>query len=164
MIPVFAIDPGWMTGIIVGEYSDTTPLEVNRILQVDGGLEGVADDLTRLRVANPSARVVCERFAPRPMAGSYKLRELEPLRIEGFVRATWGPNVTWQTPSAMLIGGGKGPEGKRNADNILRAGKLWSTGKTVGQKDANDANAAMKHLLAFMRNIEHEPTIERYLK
>lgn len=163
MTPIIVFDPGWMTGIVIGQFNDHDPVTVKEILQIEGGLDALEPMLPKLKADNPEAKIVCERFTPRPMARSYKIRELEPLRIEGAVQLNWESAVTWQRPASMLLAGDSGPAGKRAADDILRAGGLWSTAKTVGRKDANDANAAMKHLLAYMRGAGHQPTIERYL-
>ena len=65
----------------------------------------------------------------------------------------------------VLRNGATQAERKRNSDNVLRETGWWLTGSdpNVNYKDANDANAAAKHALAYMRSIGHEPTITTLL-
>jgi hypothetical protein len=63
----------------------------------------------------------------------------------------------------LLAGAGHGSpsRNKTAADNILRAMGLWTLPSEVdNHPDANDINSAMKHLVAYLRNIGHEPTLE----
>lgn len=160
-----AIDPGMATGVFVGEYDETTPLLRTGFIQIPGGLPAFSDWFIENLTYYDSAKwdvLVCEKFAPRPMARTLKLDELEPIRIEGWL---YEYSPEWQRPGAMVLkDGATQAERKRNSDDVLRRNGWWLTGKDVGLKDANDANAAAKHALAYMRSIGHAPSIETHLR
>ncbi len=173
---VLSIDPGMRTGIILGRYSDETPYERIDFWQIDGGLEGLIPWLREHHdpeyqrwyfypheVGHMDFTVVCEKFVPirSKVARTFKTEELEPIRIEGALRMELGDTIVWQRSSAMVLAGGETPaERKRNSDDVLRNAGLWLTGKKdLGMSDANDANAAQKHAIAYMRSLKHEPTM-----
>ena len=161
MTSIMAIDPGMETGIFVGRYGPESPLSAFRHFQAPCGVAGLHAWLSfqSFTIITEPDVVVFERFTPRPMSRQYRREELEPLVIEGYVYARFGDRVVYQNPQRMLINGGSGAEGKRNADRLLRNLGLHMTGADVGRPDANDANAATKHALAYMVSIGHEPTI-----
>lgn len=150
---LIAIDPGMRTGMVWGSYSKTQPFERMGFTQIDGGLDALAGRIS----GEYSAVVVCEKFKTRPMARSYKLAELEPIRIEGFLRGIF-PDIKWQWPEQRKLTTGP----MKESEDILKNAGLWLTGKDLGMNDANDANAAQLHALAYLRNIGHLPTVERY--
>ncbi len=174
---VLSLDPGFRTGIILGCYTDETPYERIEFWQVDGGLEGLIQwmdvfwDYEYKSFAFPRHGLfvgfdltkVCEKFVPirSKVARTFKTEELEPIRIEGALRMELGDGIVWQRSSAMVLAGGETPaERKRNSDDVLRNAGLWLTGKKdLGMSDANDANAAQKHAIAYMRSLKHEPTM-----
>lgn len=170
---VVSIDPGMSTGVTLGDYDDATPYERLGFWQIEGGLPALRDWMKYHHYYNdgwyfggflPRVTVVCEKFVPLPAPRSFKLAELEPIRIEGVIEDRFGDTVVWQRPAAMVLAGGETPaERKRNSDDVLRRGGLWLTGKSVGLKDANDVNASCKHALAYMNRIGHLPTIYKYL-
>lgn len=148
-----AIDPGQETGIVEAEVDGGSVL-VQARHQLVGGLDGVVEYLWELYHGNWEARIVCEKFSPLPTARAYRLNELEPIRIEGAIEAMFGLDlVTFQRTSALTIAGSHGnpAANKKAADDYLRDCGLWTTGKVVGRRDANDVNAAMKHLVAYGR-------------
>lgn len=160
MTTLMVVDPGQMSGVFFGEFDAATPLMRTGYMQVPGGIQGLVRALSG---AHPEV-VVSERFSPRPNGGrQYHLNELEPIRIEGWIEIMF-PRVIWQTPGAMVLkSGATQAERKRRSDDVLRSAGWWLTGKDVDYKDANDANAAAKHALAYMRSIGHAPTIETIL-
>lgn len=160
MTTLMVVDPGQMSGYFYGEFSESKPLTRLGYKQVPGGSLGFHAFMEGRR----ADVVVSEKFAPRPIGNRlYKLEELEPLRIEGWLEIEH-PNIIWQPPSAMVLKNGSSQaERKRNSDDVLRRNGWWLTGKNVDYKDANDANAAAKHALAYMRSIRHAPTIDAYL-
>jgi hypothetical protein len=163
MKTLLAIDPGMATGLFWGKYDTLTPLTRLGFAQITGGLRGLMAFLRDNPIMH-SHLVVCEKFDPRPMARQFRTNELEPLRIEGAVEFMFEDDVTWQRPASMVLAGGDTQaERKRKSDDILRRNGWWLTGKDVGLADANDANAAAKHALAYMRNIGHEPSISAHL-
>lgn len=151
------------SGLFWGHYNLLTPLTRDGFAQVPGGLDGVMDFLEELDLYHDV--IVCERFDPRPMARQFRTAELEPIRVEGAVKRAYRSwEIVWQRPASMVLAGGDTQaERKRKSDDILRRNGWWLTGKDVGLADANDANAAAKHALAYMRNIGHEPSISAHL-
>lgn len=173
MTTTLVIDPGMSTGIVLAERGDMTPFKIIGQWQLmDGGLPQFVDWVDNTFEGSwQGLEVVCEKFSPLPRV--FKLRELEPIRIEGYVYGLCNSGfdipVKWQPPAAMLIAGTnnggntraqKQAANKRAGDDVLRKLGLWTTGKQFGTKDANDANAAMKHLIAYLRNIGHGPSLE----
>lgn len=184
MTYILGIDPGMSTGIVLGEYTDDTPFEVIEKWQVERGIhgwlawkgnhvgsngsliwtDGGIDEDPFGMLAHWDVIKVCEKFIPRPMARSFKLDEVEPIRIEGSVLDTFR-SVVWQRPPMMVLAEGDTPaERKRASDDVLRRMGLWSTPKSMGPeytlKDCNDINSAMKHIVAYLRSQDHQPTLE----
>lgn len=158
---ILVIDPGMDTGIVVADFDETSgTLVILGRWEVPGGLEGLlqwdlAKDMGDRRIEPYHDHVVCEKFRVGPR--TYRRNELEPLVIEGALTAVYGKRMNWQYNDSMLIAGNVGDRSanKRAADNVLRDLNLWSTGRQVGHKDANDVNSAMKHLVAWLRNNDY---------
>jgi hypothetical protein len=159
------IDPGMTSGFFFGTYDDMTPLFRTGFRQLPGGATAFDEYMQELDDEGHAWDIiVCEKFAPRPMARTLKLEELEPIRIEGMLQKGF-EHIHWQRPAAMVLRQGDTQAArKKNSDDLLRRNGWWLTGKDVGLKDANDANAAAKHALAYMRSIGHMPTIETHLR
>lgn len=165
MTTLLAIDPGMSSGIFLGSYTEDTPLVRMDWRQVEGGLDAF---LPVIQGGDPSLLqcadvIVCEKFSPRPTARQWKLDELEPIRIEGAMRGLAGGRVHWQKPEAMVLRQGRTQtERKRHSDDVLRELGLWllpMDARAYGMEDANDANAAAKHALSYLRSIRHPPTL-----
>lgn len=180
MTYLLSIDPGMSTGIVLGRFEDNTEYERLEFWQVEGGLPGLRAwldihfnetdsgwwkfrDIFPYVIESYEVTIVCEKFIPWPAPRSFKLNELEPIRIEGVIEDRFDPEVVWQPATAMVLAGGDTkPQRKRNSDDVLRRMGLWTTGKDVGMKDSNDVNSAQKHAIAYLKNIGHEPT-KRFL-
>ncbi len=168
MTYLLSIDPGMSTGIVSGWYSDTDPYVREEFWQVEGGLAGFRQwwwGWPNYYTGDPL--LVCEKFTPLPsMTRSFKLNELEPIRIEGALEVLWDRTpIVWQRPAAMVLAGGDTTaRRKKNSDDVLRRMGLWTTGKQVGCKDANDVNSAQKHAVAYLRSIGHAPTLQALLE
>jgi hypothetical protein len=106
--------------------------------------------------------VVSERFKPRPMARSYRLDELEPLRIEGYLWSMFdrqGGSLVFRDPETR----GSGKDGVRGMERVLREHNLWLRPSDIpNHDDADDANSAQMHALAYLRSIGHLPTIHAF--
>ena len=152
-----------MSGLVVAEFTPTTLPVILWKEQIPGGMEGIEKVASDESISVLDV-TVCERFRMTPLARTAE--QVEALRCEGAVYA-WCKPVVWQYNDQLLIGGmHDGPTrekraaaNKRAADNVLQELGLWTTGKQVGYKDANDVNSAAKHLIAYLRNIGHEPTL-----
>lgn len=159
MKKILAIDPGLETGFVLGEYDDDADLRIVGAWQTTGGLDGATPSLRSMN-ANDLDTWVFEKFRVTPRV--YKSAEVEALRFEGAVRML-RPDVVMQYNGSMLLAGGGRPTAAKNkqaADAVLRRMGLWHTGSMIGAKDANDVNAATKHLVAYLREAGHAPTLE----
>jgi len=160
---ITVIDPGVETGEIYAEYWDDSPLRIIERRQYLGHPNYV-------EIKARGGLVVCERFVPLNNDGfSHTAATIEPVRIEsalmqhGLMPEDY-TDKRWQRAGCQLIVGKRGyPTRKQANDAFLREHGLWSTGKTVGRPDANDANSAMKHLIYYMKNtLVHHPTIDLF--
>lgn len=159
MKTILAIDPGMETGFVHARYDDDKPVEVIGAWQTQGGVAGAIPSLVQMS-AKYLDTWVFEKFRVTPRV--YKADEVEALRMEGAVLLCRRDVVMQYNGSMLLAGSGHGTAGKNKtaADNALRRLGLWHTGKQIGAKDANDVNSAMKHLVAYLRDNGHRPTLE----
>lgn len=160
MKKILAIDPGMSTGLAHAVMHDDEPLEFLEVHQIEGGLSVDLMAEINLRV-NVVDFVVVEKFLPRQMARSYRLEELEPLRIEGFIQCAVDGFVVvdWREPSQRKLVDGDIPA----SEAILRKMGYAKTGRDVGCRDADDANSAIMHALSFARHLRHVPTMRAIL-
>lgn len=161
MTYLLSIDPGMSTGIVLGRYDREKPYERIDRWQVEGGLTGFIefyDDFGSDYLHG--GVVVVEKFVPLRSNRTFRVDELEPIRIEGAIQMV-GISPVWQRAASMVLAGGDTPaQRKRASDDVLRRMGLWSTGSQVGRKDANDVNSAQKHAIAYLKSIKHLPTLE----
>lgn len=159
MTSIAVFDTGQTSGLVQAWFTPDAAVEILSKSEVPGGAEGLADVASMVGVGGVDI-VVCEKFRMTPRART--AAQVEPLRCEGVVLA-WN-HVIWQYPDAMLLAGGHHGSPGRNktaADNVLRRMGLWTLPSEVpNHTDANDINSAMKHLVAYLRNIDHKPTLE----
>lgn len=116
------------------------------------------------------AVVLVEKFTARGGANSgfsYTTASLEPLRVEGAILAL-GINPQWVSPAQQYFLGGKSLQEKLKARNawLKEHAELgyYLTGKSVGQKDADDARSALSHAISWLRRNRHEPTMNLFRK
>lgn len=157
MSTVLAIDPGMSTGITLMEYEIGKRPEIKWQWQIERGLVGLKSDFPwEMHIEH----AVVERFTPRPVAFSYSLDELEPLRIEGWLSAMFHEReITWQDPPQRKL-----VRTLPETEEFLQAYGYWATGTDVGCKDADDANSATMHALAYIRNQAHRATIDMLIE
>src|SRR5690606_18828515 len=104
---ILSIDPGMSTGMVWMNYTDTSLPQVDIIQQVPGGMRAMMEYLPDPDhfTADGNPELVVEKFSPRPGARSWKLAELEPIRIEGMLEYRFGTRITWRKPEQRkLIG------------------------------------------------------------
>ena len=153
---IVAVDPGWSTGIVSAEWNqDTYALDIEKKVQVEGGLKGLIES-GYLHLILEADLVVCESFIPRPMARNYRLIELEPLRIEGYLKARVESEMVWREPGRRKLVEGT----MTQSGHVIKAMGLWTLPSEVGFPDANDVNSAMMHLVAYLRDIGDERILE----
>ena len=154
---LISIDPGMSTGMVLALYDADKRMEVIHAGQVAGGIQGALLEIEDL--IDPEMVIVCEKFSPRPGARSWKLAELEPLRIEGALEAIYGDRIYWRKPEQRKL-----VRDLSTTELFLKANDYWTTPKDVGQKDADDANAATMHALGYLRDRAHRPTIDMLIQ
>lgn len=156
-LDIVSIDPGMSTGMVVAEVGDHTPLEIKGVYQIEGGLAGLRGS-GLMHHAYEADTVLVELFKPRQMARSYRLNELEPLRIEGYLEARLAEHDrTWwgrEPAQRKLVSGFMSA-----SEDALKAMGLWTLPSDVGRKDADDVNSAMMHLVSWLRSAGHAPTL-----
>ena len=167
MTYLVSIDPGMSTGIVLGWYDFEEAYRRVDYWQVTGGIKGFRtwwdSDVFHLRRDGFHVVYVCEKFVPLQNQRTFRVDELEPIRIEGALEILLGEEPIWQRSAAMVLAGGDTPAARKKAsDDVLREAGLWLTGKQVGHKDANDVNAAQKHAIAYLRRTKHELTMLHY--
>lgn len=188
MTYLLSVDPGLMTGLVLGEYTDDTTYERLAYWQVSGGLGGFLEwhyqnwdrgehwlfgiPYEERISADFEIKVIAEKFVPLSGGGfSHTLKSVEPLRIEGAMVALGmiedyapdGGNANWQRADKQYFCGGKTKAEKRKlSKQFLKDHGLYLTGKDVGQKDAEDYFSSILHAFAYMRKIGHEPTLKHY--
>jgi len=169
-----SIDPGISNGACLFSWDEDEPFKQEALYQFGGGAQGLADfiesqDIVVNRTAGawfngatPLDRIVVEKFTPRNNS-SFALTQdsVEPLRGEGvLIGHGFGPFITWQSPAMQYFMGGIDlKEKKKRSREFLKLHGLYATGKTVGQKNADDAISAELHAIAAMRKMRHMPTL-----
>lgn len=161
MSTVLSMDPGMSTGAVAAKIMDDELPTIIYRKQIEGGLASLSGD-PFWTYGLHQERTVCEQFHPRPMSRTYRLDELEPLRIEGYLLATlgWGEILFRQPEQRHLF---KETETFTKSAAFLKWAGYWTVGSEVGCKDANDANSAMMHLFGYLRDRKHRPTISLLL-
>lgn len=150
---IWSLDPGMETGLaLLDAAPDKRPVKV-ATEQVQGGLAGVRVDIETI---DRNHVIVCEKFSPRPGARSWKLNELEAIRIEGALEVLAPSDVYWRKPEQRKLIG----DSLQLTNRFLREAGYWTEPKELGRPDANDANAAMAHAIGHLRDHGHIPTIE----
>nr|DAJ48596.1 MAG TPA: Monokaryotic chloroplast 1 junction resolvase, DNA BINDING.86A [Caudoviricetes sp.] len=145
---IIAIDPGVSTGLVAAYIDDSGVVEIKEFDQrtfsdytdtVDWILQ-VIDKC--YRQTNSTPIVVCEQFDLRP--GNKFNADLTPVKINAVLEYKL-PRVVFQIP-AQAKGLVK--------DSVLKNIGWWATGKTIGQKDANDVRDALRHLVYYLVHVE----------
>lgn len=179
------VDGGLSTGIALVSYSDTQPLKVEQVWQVEGGVDGFLEwweesldeghswsDRAFIskgrRLDFDMVRFYSEKFTPRQ---SLTLDAAEPLLVEGAMVALGlipsyrKDKSRYQHPAAQYFTGGTSLADKKKRSNAwLKAHGFYFTGKDVGQKDADDARSAVRHAINHARKRKHLPTLNAYFK
>ena len=155
MNALYAFDPGLITGIAVGSYSDSEPYELDRCMALS--FEDLSESFWD-REWQYNSTIVIEKFIPNP-GNQFTLSQddIVGVQVEGMLKHVFGAeNINWQLRSD------KGKAGVM--DKVLKEHGLWQTGDDVNWIDGRDANDAIIHSLVYLRNIGHEPTLRKYFR
>lgn len=159
------IDPGKSNGLCDFAWADDAPFMVVNNFQFGGGAPMLAKVVRKLTSDIDYDVLVVEKFTPRQNAGFNLTRDsVEPLRGEGvLIGLDLEEKIEYAEPHQQyFMGGGDLREKKKLSREFLKLHSLYITGKSVGQKDADDAISAMLHAIAYMRRLRHTPTIEQF--
>lgn len=147
---VIAFDPGLITGVASGTFTESTPLELT-----DSGAityQELLDGFGIILETEPDF-VVAEKFESRSDQGFAP--DLSSLRVEGLLDLAFQQDVVWRSPSKK----------SQVPDDLLREHGLWKTGSDVEWEDGRDVNDAIIHLIGFVAfDLRHVPTIRKYFK
>lgn len=148
---VVSYDPGLVTGVAQGVFSDTEPLRLVGATVVPYDVMVVSyPDLSRIEFDHK----VSELFVLRtnnPFAA-----DLTGVRVEGILEAAYGPeNIHWRDRTTK----------SQVPDQILKDHGLWQTGADVDWEDGRDANDAIIHMLGYVAfELKHRPTLGKYFR
>lgn len=169
-----SVDPGVSTGVCLFSWDDDQPFRQEELWQFGNGAAGLRAFLvgTGIHLVGPLSKpafgsiplsaIVVEQFTPRSHAGFALTRAaVEPLRGEGvLIGRGLDPFIWWAEPAAQyFMGGNDLKERKKRSREFLKLHGIYATGKTVGQKDADDAISAELHAIAWLRRRRHQPTL-----
>lgn len=169
MTSILWFDPGVMTGIQYGVFTDSDRYEMRKVWQIPGGVTGLRSWLHggENAVYRHADIIGCEKWIPRTMEGmSHTLESTLPLVLEGVlieaVVMDPYPEGNWQPATAQSLVNGKNPADRRKRTNeLLEAKGYWMTGSMVGADDANDVNSTTRHILHYLtRTLKHKPTAD----
>lgn len=147
---IMAFDPGYATGICVGEFTEDTPLQLvdAMIIPYEMMCELVIDPLGN---TDPDY-VVSERF--ELIAGNEFTADLHAPRVEGQLDSIF-PKIHWRSPSDKV----------QVPDALLQKLGWWKTRADVDWEDGRDANDAIIHMLGFVAfELNHIPTLRAYFR
>lgn len=162
MAYIYGIDPGAVTGITLGQYTNDQPFRIHNQWEVDFGALGFRDwwrQNAHLRYQSPGAEFdatfVVERFDLN-MGNEFKA-DLTGVQVEGAVMALIDPNlVVWHSRSQKQKAG--------MYDAILKKNNMWTKGSSVNWTDGRDVNDATIHCLEYLRTHNHMPTLRKYFR
>lgn len=147
---IVAFDPGAVTGIAIGMFSDEVPLTI-----VDVGAiqyKDMVEDFDLL-LDEPADYIVAEVFESR--SGQDHAPDLLGVRVEGLLDVAFLDRIVWRSPSTK----------SQVPDQVLKDHGLWVTGSDVDWTDGRDVNDAIIHMLGFMvHTLKHRPTMEKYFR
>lgn len=156
MTRVLGIDAGESTGLaVVGFEPNGTALW--HLEQFAGDVTQTMHRVAAIIRAMDVGVVVAEQFNLRP--GNQFVADLSTVyrngALEYMLAVHFGMDPVWQTPAQA-----KGLV----SDTVLKrfGPDFWPTGKTVGQKDANDARDALRHAIRYgVEVLQHLPTTKK---
>ena len=159
MPQILSIDPGLITGLSVGYYSNTEAYVLEQAWTRE--FDGLSDDLWN-RDFPIGELTIIERFVPQSGA-EYTLKEddLAGVEVIGMLKHCLDSprQIIWRTRSQKSIAGS--PE---RSDQILKDHELWQTGSMADWHDGRDVNDSILHALGYLKDINHMPTLRKYFK
>jgi len=153
-VTILAFDPGKVTGIVEGVFSETEPLALVDAIAVtyEELLEGF-EYLLEASQTGEYDHVVTEQFDLR--TNNEYAANLDGVRVEGLLDLAFGDQLV------------RRPRSKKEqvSDATLKEHGLWKTGAEVDWEDGRDVNDAIIHMLGYVAfDLRHRPTITKYFK
>lgn len=147
-LSIFGVDPGLSLGLfginVPPVPLGATHLPLTRLVTYQGdatiGIDTLERELLLAMKRGDQLVVACERFTVMPNSGRMSQQTL-PLEIIGQVEAL---AIKYE---AKFILQAPGDAKKFCSNTQLRQFTLWTSGKDVGRKDANDVNDAARHVI-----------------
>ncbi len=136
---IMSHDPGGTTGMAFAEY-DEKEVRITVIGHIPDGRQGYLYAFDGMQFGWPTNKdIVSEQWVERNIPGA----DREPIYIEGVQYALWQENVHYQTPDMKAL----------VPDEKLKELGIW-------RENMRHAMDAVIHLLVWLRNQGHKPTIE----
>lgn len=155
MTTILSIDPGKITGLTWGKFSDTEPYKIVDTQAVE------FDDLSDM-IWNGNHLwgdiLVIERFVPQSGA-EYALKEDDLAGVEVIGMLKHGLVHDFNKVYYQLRS-----EKWNVPDEVLKKHGLWKEGKDVNWDDGRDVNDATIHALVWLKKQEHLPTLNAYFR
>jgi len=153
MTLIISFDPGLITGVATGEFSDDLPLKITGT-QASGyeDILNAAALTVREDLSNPFTYQICESFEAR--TDNKFSPDLTGVRVEGVLDLMY-PSLIRRSRTKK----------EQVPDEVLKEHGLWVTGKDVSWEDGRDVNDAIIHMLGFVAfDLKHKPTLTKYFK
>lgn len=147
---IVAFDPGAVTGLAGGVFSETEPLTITayELLTYEELRDGI--DLFREYTFD---HVVAEVFTNR--TNNDFAADLTGVRVEGILDAGFDGKVVWRDRTKK----------SQVPDQILKDHGLWVKGSEVNWTDGRDVNDAIIHMIGYVAfDLRHRPTLEEYFR
>lgn len=157
MTSILSVDPGLNTGVALGYYDATTPLQVLERWQIHRGLDGFIQWMQGGWMAPDE--VVVEKFIGNPE----EVGDLSGVPIEGALAwqaALDGSTVLWhdRTDKGLLCGYPAEAATKAQRQRV-RFDYLDRFGLFMPGTENDDGNDAVTHLIVSLRRRRHMPTL-----
>lgn len=174
---ILSFDSGKSSGIALGKVTDNSPYALIEAWQLEGGVSRLTQWVRAYHDSgedtwwvgrNPlEVTTVAEKFTPLQHSNfNLTMDAVEPLRCEGALVALDVmpdyPSPEWRRPQDMyLYGGNTLVEKKKAGRKFLKDNGMYLTGKSVGCKDAHDAQSAIWHGISYaVKVLQHRPTFD----
>ena len=164
MTSIIAFDPGLVTGVAWGSFTDEDALVVEgrAHIRYEDFVFDAYDYLTQIVTINESTVemfyrkdiVVCEKFTVR--TNNEFNPDTHALKVEGIIDVLFPPRKLVMRDRTMKT---------QVPDSILKEHGLWATGTDVDWEDGRDSNDAVIHMLGHVaKTLGHLPTLRKYFR